>query len=130
LFQYHINFYANKAISTIKCMKILGNLSRGLIPLQKRWLYMCYVLLIALYRFQLWYYNKAPLDYPLKVLRKMQWKAALWISSAFLFTFTSRNYIVDSISEDPCFPPIILSNQLSTLMGQANTSLIAYLSIT
>ena len=25
LFHQHINFYANKAVSTVKCMKILGN---------------------------------------------------------------------------------------------------------
>jgi len=36
LFQAHIDFYANKAISTIKCMKMLGNSTRCLIPLQKR----------------------------------------------------------------------------------------------
>ena len=32
-FHHHINFYTNKAISTIKYMKMLGNLLRGLIPL-------------------------------------------------------------------------------------------------
>ena len=63
-------------------MKILGNLSRGLIPIQKRHLFRCFILLIALYSFQLWYYNKAPLLYLLKELRKMQ-RAALWISDAF-----------------------------------------------
>ena len=29
-FQQHIDFYANKAISMVKCMKILGNLVCGL----------------------------------------------------------------------------------------------------
>ena len=29
-FRSHIDFYANKAISTIKCMKLLGNSSRGI----------------------------------------------------------------------------------------------------
>ena len=72
LFQHHINFYTNKAISTIKCMKILSNLTRSLNPLQKRQLYRYCTLSITLYGFQLWYYNKAPLDYPLKTLRKMQ----------------------------------------------------------
>jgi len=32
MFCNHINFYSNKAISTVKCMKILGNLTRGLNP--------------------------------------------------------------------------------------------------
>ena len=62
----------NKAIFTIKCMKMLGNSSRGLVPIQKRHLYICYVLSIALYGFQLWHYSKAPLDYSLRILRKMQ----------------------------------------------------------
>jgi len=30
LFHHHIDFYANKAILTIKCMKMLGNLTRRL----------------------------------------------------------------------------------------------------
>ena len=53
LFWAHIDFYANKTISTIKCMKMLGNLTRGLISLQKRQLYRCCILPIALYSFQL-----------------------------------------------------------------------------
>ena len=76
-FQQHIDFYANKAILTVKSMKILGNLVRGLIPHQKHLLYRSYVISIALYGFQLWFYNKVPVPYPLKVLRKMQRRAAL-----------------------------------------------------
>ena len=34
-FYHHINYYANKVISTIKCMKILGNLTCDLISYQK-----------------------------------------------------------------------------------------------
>ena len=82
-FRHHINFYSNKAISTIKYMKMLGNSSRGLIPLQKWRLYRCCSLPIALYGSQVWYYNKVPLNYPFKILRKMQWRAALWINRAF-----------------------------------------------
>ena len=47
----------NKAISIIKCMKMLDNSSRGLAPIQKRYLYICCVLSIALYSFQLWCYE-------------------------------------------------------------------------
>ena len=72
LFCQHIDFYTNKAISTIKCMKILGNSSRGFNPMQKRCLYRYCTLPIALYSFQMWYYNKVPLVYPLKKLRKIQ----------------------------------------------------------
>ena len=35
LFYQHVNFYANKAISMVKYIKILGNSSCGLIPHQK-----------------------------------------------------------------------------------------------
>jgi len=71
-FRQHINFYANKAISTVKCMKILGNSTRSFNPQQKRPLYRSYTLSIALYGFQLWYYFKASLSYPLKSLEKLQ----------------------------------------------------------
>ena len=70
-FHKHIDHYANKALSTIKCMKLLGNLSCGISPLQKCLLYRCCVLPIALYGFQLWFYNKAPLLYYMKILNKM-----------------------------------------------------------
>jgi len=79
----HINFYANKIISTVKCMNLLGNSLRSLIPNQKHLLYRIYVLSIALYGFPLWFFNKAPLVYPLKELRKMQHRAALYILEAF-----------------------------------------------
>ena len=49
----HIDLYINKAISTVKCMKMLGNSTRELIPLQKQYLYRCCTLPIALYGFQL-----------------------------------------------------------------------------
>jgi len=50
-FHQHIDFYANKAILTVKYMKILGNLTRGLNPQQKRLLYRSCTLSIALYVF-------------------------------------------------------------------------------
>jgi len=58
-FHKHIDYYANKAISTVKCMRLLGNSSQGISPLQKHLLYRCCALPIALYGFQLWFYNKA-----------------------------------------------------------------------
>ena len=71
-FRNHIDFYANKAISIIKCMKLLGNSSRGINLLQKRKLYRCCALPITLYGFPLWYYNKAPAHYHLNMLQKIQ----------------------------------------------------------
>jgi len=83
LFHQHIDFYTNKAISTVKCMKMLGNSMRGLSPHQKHLLYRSCALPIALYGFQMWFYTKAPLSYLLKILGKLQRYAALWITGAF-----------------------------------------------
>ena len=82
-FHKHIDFYANKAISMVKYMKLLGNLSRGINPLQKQLLYRCCILSIALYSFQLWFYNKAPISYHIKILNQMQRRATIWILEAF-----------------------------------------------
>ena len=87
-FCYHINFYANKAISTVKCMKLLGNSSHGLIPQQKYLLYRSCILPITLYGFQLWSYNKVLLSYPLKELNKMQRRAAIWILGVFCISLS------------------------------------------
>ena len=75
-------------------MKILGNSVRGLNPHQKQLFYRSCVLLIALYGFQLWYYNKAPLSYPLEMLGKIQRKAAIWILETFK---TSLLFSIESI---------------------------------
>ena len=64
-------------------MKLLGNSSHRISPIQKHQLYRCCILPIALYGFQLWFYNKAPLSYHLKLLNKMQRRAAIWILGAF-----------------------------------------------
>jgi len=51
IFCTYIDFYANKAISTVKCMKLLSNSTHGIIPQQKHLLYRSCVLLIILYGF-------------------------------------------------------------------------------
>ena len=82
-FHKYIDYYANKAMLTVKCMKLLGNSSQSISPLQKQLLYRCCALLIALYSFQLWFYNKAPISYHMKILNKMQRRAAIWILGTF-----------------------------------------------
>ena len=67
----------------VKCMKLLGNSSRGINPVQKRLFYRCCAFPIALYGFQLWFYNKALLLYHMKILNKMQRRTAIWILGAF-----------------------------------------------
>ena len=60
-FWQHINFYANKALSTVKYMKMFSNSLWDLILNQKCMLYRTCILPIALYSLLLWYYNKVPL---------------------------------------------------------------------
>jgi len=76
-FHQHVDFYVNKAISMVKCMKLLGNSSHGINPLQKCLLYRTCILPITLYGFQLWFYNCAPMAYHIKILNKMQRCAAI-----------------------------------------------------
>ena len=66
-FQQHIHYYTHKALSTIKSMKVLGNLTRRLSPIHKHLLYRICVLSIVLYKFQLWYFKEVLLYQPLKV---------------------------------------------------------------
>ena len=53
IFRHHIDFYANKVIFIVKCMKLLSNSSRGINLLQKRRLYRYCALPITLYGFPL-----------------------------------------------------------------------------
>ena len=64
-------------------MKLLGNSTQGILPLQKRLLYRTCVLPITLYGFQLWFFKGAPTIYNMTELKKMQCRAALWITRAF-----------------------------------------------
>ena len=95
MFHQHIDFYMNKSISTVKCMKILGNSNCSINPLQKRLLYRSCILPITLYEFQLWFYNHAPMAYYLKVLGKMQRKAVIWILRVFK---NSPSYGIEAIA--------------------------------
>ena len=80
--------YANKALSTIKDMKMLGNLTRGTSSIHKHLLYRTCVLPITLYGFQLWYFKGALLYQSIKKLKKIQRKAVLWIMGAFCIFFS------------------------------------------
>ena len=72
LFYQYINFYTNKAILMVKCIKVFRNSTRGLIPLQKHLLYRSCILPITIYGYLLWFYNRAPLLYLLRILNQMQ----------------------------------------------------------
>jgi len=87
-FHQHIDFYSNKVLSSVKCIKLLGNSSRGITPIQRWLLYRSCVLPITLYSFQLWFYNHAILSYPLKSLGKIQRRVAIWIFGVFKTSLT------------------------------------------
>ena len=76
-FNYYTYFYTTKYMSTLNAMKMLGNSSRDLSPIQKRLLYRTCVLPIVLYRFQLWFFKGAPILKNINELKKMQRQAAL-----------------------------------------------------
>ena len=52
-FYQHSNFYTNKVILTVKCMRVFRNSTRGFIPLQKHFFYRSCILSIAFYDYQL-----------------------------------------------------------------------------
>ena len=82
-FKEHVWYYFTKALSMVKVMGMLGNLSKGLLPLQKCLLYRSYVVPIATYGFRLWFFAGAPTKAQVSLLAAMQRKAALWILGAF-----------------------------------------------
>ena len=82
-FHHHVNFYSNRALSLVKCMKLLGNSLRSITPLQEHLLYRYCILPIILYGFQLLFYHHAPLSYLLKTLGKIQRRVVIWILGAF-----------------------------------------------
>jgi len=71
-FYYHTHFYATKCLSTLSAMKMLGNSSHGILPMQKRLLYRMCILPIALYGFNLWFFKGAPIVRNINELKKMQ----------------------------------------------------------
>ena len=88
-FKEHVWFYSTKALSTVKAMDMLGNSTRGLLPLQKCLLYCLCVVSIATYGFRLWFFAGAPTKAQVLLLAAMQHKAALWILGAFCTSLTS-----------------------------------------
>ena len=62
---------------------MLGNSTRGLLPLQKHLLYHYCVVPIATYGSRLWFFVRALTKAQVLLLAAMQRKAALWILSAF-----------------------------------------------
>ena len=72
-----------KCLSTLSTIKMLGNSSRGLLPIQKQLLYKTCVLSITLYGLQLWFFKEVPTIRNMTKLKKIQQRAALWITGVF-----------------------------------------------
>ena len=94
-FHHHVHHYATKCLSTLHAMKMLGNSSRGLLLMQKHLLYRTCIVPIALYGFQLWFFKGALTVKNIMELKKMQQRAALWITGAF---HTSPSEEVEAIA--------------------------------
>ncbi|CAA7270779.1 unnamed protein product [Cyclocybe aegerita] len=82
-FHEHVRYYATKAFTTVQAMRMLGNSTRGLLPKQRRLLYRSCVVPIATYSYRLWYFDGACNKGAMNQLKRMQQKAALWITGAF-----------------------------------------------
>jgi len=64
-------------------MEMLGNSTKGLLPLQKHLIYYSYIIPIATYSFRLWFFAGAPTKAQVSLLAAMQCKTALCILGAF-----------------------------------------------
>ncbi|CAA7270890.1 unnamed protein product [Cyclocybe aegerita] len=82
-FHENVHYYATKAFTTVQAMRMLGNSTRGLSPKQRRLLYRSCVVPIATYGYCLWYFDGARNKGAMNQLKRMQRKAALWITGAF-----------------------------------------------
>ncbi|KAF7761106.1 hypothetical protein Agabi119p4_10515 [Agaricus bisporus var. burnettii] len=87
--------YSTKAFSTVCTVGMLGNSLRGLSPMHKCLLYRSCVVPVAMYGMNLWYHGFSKSKGHLESLRKMQHRAALWITGAFC---TSPNKGVESLA--------------------------------
>ncbi|CAA7268146.1 unnamed protein product [Cyclocybe aegerita] len=82
-FHEHVRYYATKAFTTVQAMRMLGNSTRGLLPKQRHLLYRSCVVPIATYGYRLWYFDGTRNKGAMNQLKRMQRKAALWITGAF-----------------------------------------------
>jgi hypothetical protein len=89
-FTVHVKFYANKSISTVCYMRILGNSNWGLTPKQKCMLYMSCVLPVATYGLWCWYRpGTRGFVSNIKLLNLTHSQGARWITGAFQTSPTS-----------------------------------------
>ncbi len=86
-FDYHVNFYFNKAFSTTRAFRMFGKANGGLDPKNRRLFYISCVFPILTYGFQLWYrINGKGHKAHLKKLSKVHHYVARWITGTFSTT--------------------------------------------
>lgn len=98
-FKQHVTNMANKGMSTVHAMRMLGNSCRGLQTYQKRVLFISNVLPVLTYGIQLWWKNDANSNKNLiKKLQNVQNVALRWITGCFRTTPIGAMEIIASIT--------------------------------
>jgi hypothetical protein len=83
-FREHVKYYATKSISTVRCMRILGNSMWGLSPKYKRILYILCVIPVATYGLGCWYRpGTRGFKANMKMVNLTHSQGARWIMGAF-----------------------------------------------
>lgn len=82
-FKYHVSFYANKALSTVRALPVLGNSKCGLPPHAKRLIYISNARPLMLYGHMVWYNPRHPQKTLIKSLARAQAAASRWITGGF-----------------------------------------------
>ncbi|KAF8700601.1 hypothetical protein AX14_000647 [Amanita brunnescens Koide BX004] len=83
-FSYHVQFYTNKAFSTIRACAMLGNSVCGIGPQQRAHAYQACVLSVLTYGLPLWYANwGSGVIRPVKRMERVHSYALGWIIGAF-----------------------------------------------
>ena len=70
-FKEYVWYYSTKALSMVKVMGMLGNLSRGFLLLQKYLFYHSCIVPIATYSFRLWFFARASTKAQVSLLAAM-----------------------------------------------------------
>jgi hypothetical protein len=94
-FREHVRYYSTKAFSTVLSVRMLGNSSRGLTPLQKCLLYRLCMVSVATYGYHLWFFKGTQCKTLMTLMNHMQRRAALWITGTFR---TSPTMAIEAIA--------------------------------
>ena len=114
-FSYHIQFYTNKAFSTIRACNMLGNSFRGISPRQRAHVYQACALSVLTYSLPLWYTMwGAGVIRLIKKMERVHSYALGWIIGTFRTMPIGARELIAGI------PPlkIILNLQLRGIMAR------------